>query len=294
MNNKTCRKHWMLVLLVIVMLVLSACGNTNIKKQDYELLESIQVAGRQGVAAENGHYWVSGSTGLYKYDDNWNLIAQNEDLFDTFDLEVNHLGDIDVFNNEIYAGVENFMDGVGKNIQIAVYDGDTLELKRTFPFEESSGQLECSGICVDSDSGTVVMTSWVGEESGRYLYRYDLETGEYRGKVHMQAVPQWIQGIAYYDGQYYVTADDGTADEGESDHVYVTEINDNKSYCTMQQFYTLSDVKFQGEIEGITFDKSNGNMLILYNRGSRIVLGMVKGFYEGYTQEISEVYTYAR
>jgi len=45
---------------------------------------------------------------------------------------VNHIGDIDVYNNELYLGVENFVDGVGKNIQVAVYDGDTLELKRVY------------------------------------------------------------------------------------------------------------------------------------------------------------------
>ena len=55
---------------------------------------------------------------------------------------------------------------------------------------------------------------------------------------------------------------------------------------------TLDDVTFQGEIEGITFDKANKQMLVHYNRGSRIVLGMVKGFYPGYDKEISEVFVY--
>ena len=33
-------------------------------------------------------------------------------------------------------------------------------------------------------------------------------------------------------------------------------------------------------------------MLISYNRGARIVLGMPRGFYEGYSSEIHEVYIY--
>jgi hypothetical protein len=33
-------------------------------------------------------------------------------------------------------------------------------------------------------------------------------------------------------------------------------------------------------------------LLLLYNRGARIVLGMPKGFYEGYDREISEVFSY--
>ena len=53
---------------------------------------------------------------------------------------------------------------------------------------------------------------------------------------------------------------------------------------------TLDDVALQGEIEGITFTDSQ--MLISYNRGARIVLGMPKGFYEGFDREIHGVFTY--
>ncbi len=55
---------------------------------------------------------------------------------------------------------------------------------------------------------------------------------------------------------------------------------------------TFDDVTRQGEIEGLTFDKNNNQLLLLYNRGARIVLGMPKGFYDGYDKEISEVFSY--
>ena len=58
---------------------------------------------------------------------------------------------------------------------------------------------------------------------------------------------------------------------------------------TWESYY---DVTLQGEIEGLTFDKKNNSLLLLYNRGARIVLGMPQGFYEGYDKEISEVFTY--
>ncbi len=262
------------------------------KEVTYKFDKAVEVLGRQGIASEGDYYWVTGSTGIYKYDKDWNLISKNEDPFNGYTLEVNHFGDLDVYNNELYLGAEYFMDGIGTNIQVAVYDGDTLELKRTFPFVQESGQLECSGICVNPDDGVVVMTSWVGEESGRYLYQYDLSTGEYLGKVHMQPVPQWLQGIAYFNGKYYMSADDGTADENESDHIYTTEIVYGQSWCKVEQVYTLNDVVMQGEIEGISFDKTKNQMLVLYNHGSRIVLGMVKGFYPGYDHEISEIYSF--
>ncbi|MBR2575766.1 MAG: hypothetical protein IKE40_00540, partial [Firmicutes bacterium] len=248
---------------------------------------------RQGVCCEGDYYWVSGSASLVKYDRDWTPVAENDDPFRGYEIRVNHIADIDVFENELYIGAEYFMDGVGENIQIAIYDGDTLELKRTFPFEPESGQLECSGIAVDPDTRTVWMCSWVGEESGRYLYKYNLDSGEYLGKVHMQAPPQWLQGIAYHDGCFYMTADDGTADDDEPDHLYRTRIEEGATNCTVTLERTFDDVTRQGEIEGLTFDEENGQLLLLYNRGARIVLGMPKGFYEGYDREISEVFTFA-
>lgn len=258
----------------------------------YDPAGSVEVDGRQGVCCEGDHYWVSGSTTLTKYDRDWNVVAQNTKPFDGYEVEVNHIGDIDVWQNELYVSAEYFMDGVGKNIQIAVYDGDTLQLKRTFPFEPASGQLECSGIAVDPEAQAVWMCSWVGEESGRYLYRYNLGTGAYEGRVHLQMPPQWLQGVACYDGCLYMTADDGTADDGEPDHLYRAEVKPGATSCTVTLERTFDDVTRQGEIEGLTFDKSTGRLLLLYNRGARIVLGMPKGFYEGYDREISEVFSF--
>jgi len=48
----------------------------------------------------------------------------------------------------------------------------------------------------------------------------------------------------------------------------------------------------QGEIEGLSFDRANGTFLLLYNRGARIIAGMPSGFYDGYDEEIHEVYLY--
>ena len=258
----------------------------------YELAEVHQVAGRQGVCTEGGYYWVSGSGTLTKYDSDWNLVAENTEPFEGYTLEVNHIGDIDVYNNELYLGVEYFMDGDGKNIQVAVYDGDTLKLKRVFPFRSDTGQLECSRIAVDPDSRTVYMCSWIDDESSKYLYRYDLDTGDYKGKLKMQPGPKWLQGIAYYEGKLYVTCDDGDAEENAPDHMYRVDVSESEETGIVSLEKTFDDVTRQGEIEGLTFDAMRGQFLLLYNRGARILAGMPSGFYEGYTEEIHEVFVY--
>ena len=274
------------------LLALYGCAGKTKSNANYKLKEVHPVNGRQGICTENGYYWVSGSTTLSKYDSNWNLVAENKNPFEGYTLDVNHIGDIDVYNNELYLGVEYFMDGEGKNIQVAVYDGDTLKLKRVFPFNAETGQLECSGIAVDPDSGTVYMSSWIDEVSSEYLYMYDLDTGDYKGRLKMEKAPKWIQGVAYYDGNLYVTSDDGDAEEDAPDHMYRIEVSDNKQTGKVSLEKTFDDVTRQGEIEGLSFDKNKGEFLLLYNRGARIIAGMPKGFYEGYSEEIHEVFVY--
>lgn len=258
----------------------------------YTLDGAYEVDGRQGIAYENENYYVSGSTTLSRYNKDWEKVASTDKPFEKFETEVNHIGDIDVYNGEIYAGVEYFLDGEAKNIQVAIYDAESFELKRTYSFDEESSQNEVSGIAVDPDTKSIWMCSWADGESGRYLYRYDLEDGKYLGKFHLQAPPQWIQGIAYLDGWIYITADDGTADLGEADHVYRVEVDLNKTTLPVLIERTLDDVTLQGEIEGLSFDKENNKLLVSYNRGAQIVLGMPKGFYKGYDKEIHEIYVY--
>ena len=256
----------------------------------YELEGAFEVDGRQGVAFEDETLWVSGSTTLSRYSAAGELLATNDTPFDAgYEREVNHIGDIDVWDGEVYAGVELFLDGEATNIQIAVYDGQSLELKRTFPFEPESGQDECSGIAVDPDTNSVWMCSWTA--TGRYLYRYDLESGAYLGKVQLHASPQWIQGVACHEGSLYLTADDGDADLGEPDHVYRLTVADGATHATVALERTLDDVTKLGEVEGLTFTDA-GRLLVLYNRGAKIVAGMPVGFYDGYDHEIHEVFQY--
>ena len=69
-------------------------------------------------------------------------------------------------------------------------------------------------------------------------------------------------------------------------------IPDGATHCKVTEEKELDDVIKQGEIEGLSFDTDQSRLLVLYNRGARIILGMPSGFYDGYDHEIHEVFEY--
>ena len=256
----------------------------------YTLERIFEVEGRQGIATDGQHYYVSGSNALYKYSKEGKLLLKNATPFAGFKRPCNHIGDIDVYNGEIFSGCETFIDGRVANIQIAIYDATTLKYKRSMNWLPDSGQLEVSGITVDTDKKTVWMTDWV---NGRYIYQYNVITGQYMKKLHLQPVPQYQQGILYWDGHLYITADDGDAEYDEHDHMYWVKADSSKTAAQVVLKKTFTEFKRTGEIEGLTIDQTTRELLVLSSRGARIILGMPKGFYPGYDREIHEVYVYS-
>ena len=70
----------------------------------------------------------------------------------------------------------------------------------------------------------------------------------------------------------------------------IANVTDGIDVCTVTLEKTFDDVIKQGEIEGLSFDGKTNRLLVLYNRGARIIQGMPSGFYDGYDREISEVF----
>jgi hypothetical protein len=288
MNHLTCRFLFALTIGLMSPCThsetVSASGST-----DLELLRVLEIEGRQGVAADGERYYVSSSTELYIYSKSGDLLATNKEALVGLPEAANHIGDISVHDGEIFAGIEFFEDGRGQNIQIAVYDADTLTYKRSIPWEPSSGQVEVSAITVDPSTNSIWLTDWV---NGRYIYRYNFKTGVYAGKLHLRAPPQWQQGIAFRDGFLYITADDGDAEDDEVDNLWRVPAKTDQTAAYVAHEHAFHEFRRVGEIEGITFDHEAGEMIVLSNRGKRIVLGMPKGLYPGYEREIHELYIY--
>jgi len=287
----TCSKRlpWSIVALAAASLVTACTNPPEDEPAPYELLRVLEVEGRQGIATDGERYYLSGSTALYAYSRDGELLDANESPFTELDKAANHIGDISVHDGELFAGIEWFEDGRGRDLQIAIYDAETLSFKRSILWEPESGQVEVSAVTVDAENALVWMTDWV---NGTYVYRYDLASESYAGKLHVRPVPQGQQGIAAFDGYLFITADDGDAEEGEVDNLWKVSAEPQATAAYVSHVMAFDSFRDVGEIEGIAFDAQAGEMLVLANRGKRVVLGMPKGLYPGYDQEIHEVYVY--
>lgn len=308
------------ILFALTLLFLGVTVQAQHLGEEYRLKKVIKVNGRQGIAIDENYYYVSCSKALYKYDKTGKLIKENKNPFNN-PKTANHFGDIDIFNGELYCGLEWFEYGRGQNITISVYDAETLKWKRDIEWEPASGQVETSGIAVDRERNMVWLSDWV---DSRYVYCYNLETGKYYTKMQCRPMPYWCQGIYIADGKMLFAADDGESDFNISDNIYVADIadvpytglKDGMQFSVvdfkpvntpgkiaagakggrLELFREMNDFIRTGEIEGLSVDPTNDDLVVLNNRGVKILLGMAQGPFteEGYTKEISELYIYEK
>jgi len=274
---------------VALTLALALVGSCKSGEPAFELLRVTEVQGRQGVATDGNAYFVSGSKALYAYDKQGQLLASNETPFDGMETAANHIGDISVHDGELYAGIEHFMDGEADNIRIAVYDAETLEYRRAIDWNPASGQVEVSAVAVDTGNDVIWMTDWT---NGGYIYRYSLTSGQYSGKMRLEPALSAPQGIAVHGGYLYITTDDGDAELAEADGLWQVRADPVADENKAVRIKAFTEFRRAGEVEGLDFDPANKELVVLNNRGERIIKGMPSGLYPGYDREIHELYIY--
>ena len=274
---------------VALTLALALVGSCKSGEPAFELLRVTEVQGRQGVATDGNAYFVSGSKALYAYDKQGQLLASNETPFDGMEKAANHIGDISVHDGELYAGIEHFMDGEADNIRIAVYDAETLEYRRAIDWNPASGQVEVSAVAVDTGNDVIWMTDWT---NGGYIYRYSLTSGQYSGKMRLEPALSAPQGIAVHGGYLYITTDDGDAELAEADGLWQVRADPVADENKAVRIKAFTEFRRAGEVEGLDFDPANKELVVLNNRGERIIKGMPSGLYPGYDREIHELYIY--
>ena len=74
--------------------------------------------------------------------------------------------------------------------------------------------------------------------------------------------------------------------------MYRVDISESRGTGKVSLEKTFDDVTKPSEIEGLTFDEDLRQFPLLYNKGAKIIAGMPTGFYEGYSEEIHELFVY--
>lgn len=94
----------------------------------YELMPRAlpSLNGKQGIAMDNAFFYVSDNNKLIKYDKNWNLIKEIDNVSDYFTQVdgTHHIGDIEVYDNLIFTVGENFSGSVGTAIELGIFNTD--------------------------------------------------------------------------------------------------------------------------------------------------------------------------
>ena len=150
-------------------------------------------------------------------------------------------------------------------------------------------------------------TEWSGEVEIAEGATFEILEGSYiaepqdiTGGLGAQNLIDWQNAKISVSGLTVVAANDegaaflynwdGSGAAGNNNDLYFNVSDGTSAMVTLEK--SLTEVKKQGEIEGLCVDPKTDEMLVLYNRGARIILGMGKGFYPGYDHEIHEVYRY--
>lgn len=163
-------------LLVVLVLVGAACSGSSAKPEvsvEATLTEEVEVSGayRQGVARVDDGWIFSTNDGLFRVDEQLGQVAVAEPALpaELTDRAFDHIGDVDVAGDVLYAPVEQGDYGLNSQV-MARYDAETL----VFIDATDVAQAHNAWVAVDPDTMTAYSMSGFGDST---ILRYDIEAG---------------------------------------------------------------------------------------------------------------------
>jgi hypothetical protein len=251
----------------------------------WRLERRLEIEGRQGIAGLDDGFVASGTTSLQRLDRDGRVVVRNDAPFEPWLPAGNHLGDIDVHAGRVYAPAERFSAGRGQDMHVALYDAASLTFQSAWPLDPRSGQREVAAVAVEASRARFWLADW---SDGRFLYLYSLEDGSWLGRLALEPALTQVQGLALWGERLLVAADDGDSDIQQPDRVWVVDVDEAAAKGQARPLFDLREAVFAGEIEGLAL--SGQQVVVLHDRGRRIVDGVSHGFYPGYTREIRELH----
>lgn len=161
----------------------------------------------QGITAEASGRVITIDTNYLRRYDSSNLsstLATNSDPCGDIQTATGgattHMCDGTVISGELFAVCNNFPALSPSQEHLAVFDADTLALKRTYDISGLAGE-QLSSCCLNPSNGMLYCTNY---ETGSKIHVFS-QTGVFQSSITLSSTLDGAQGIEYVDGKLYVS-----------------------------------------------------------------------------------------
>jgi hypothetical protein len=246
----------------------SSITKTNISDKLMLTDSSPDTGCHQGICFDGTYFYTIDTDRIIKWDSGWNQVdISTTAIADSSISGVDHLGDADIYNGELYVPLEKYPNSPYDNQHIAVYSATDLSFIRSYDI--SSEGREVSSIAYNPDDGLLYITDYT---NGASVMKYQLN-GTYVGVVTLSQTINAIQGVTFWNGFMWLSTH-------SSGSIYKFQTNGT----LVEKVYHESS----GITEGI--HHTDDEILCLIDNGTRLVryfkpLDIVYPNWAGFTQD---------
>lgn len=171
-----------------------------IERTPLAVASSQTVGYQQGYSRDGTNHYVSGTSGIGKYDGAWSLIASNNSPFTNATLGQNHIGDCQYYGGLLYCPSEYFASCADHHgHSILVFDASDLSFVAEHALD---GGHECAGLGIYG--GYIWIVSYC---DGSVVHRYHLSDFTYVGSLPLDRSVTKAQGIYVDATGIYISSD---------------------------------------------------------------------------------------
>jgi hypothetical protein len=233
----------------------------------------------EGICTDGTYWYAIQEAAIYKYDSNWNLVAQNTNA--GINAGAAHLGGGDYYGGNLYIAACNATSGSNPtitNAAIAVFNSSTLAYVTSVDISaQFNANTDPSGCGIDiTDDILWVCSFW----NGGTIYQYNLTdivsgSASLVGSITPSPATSYLQDVKYYNGNLYVSYCNYPSLTGGVTKMSTSGTGQSVAVPDL----TAYDVSM--EIEGLCVTSSGISLLIYYsglNEGIVYTFGFTGGF----------------
>jgi hypothetical protein len=169
---------------------------------------SSKITENQGYCTDGTYHYTALTNGaslaIRKRDSVWAIVAENTDPLNGI-VDVDHLGGCSYYDGKIYVAGMDYNGGAGATDQcILIFDADDLSRLDVIDISAQGG--DTSGLVVVSADNTIYVVDFDMDTGENYIAKYNLTTHAFIANITLAAAIDGMQGIAYYDGYFYISS----------------------------------------------------------------------------------------